>query len=122
MVASSSSRKSLIQKFMVSPPARRSPFICARTLRCSARLDVAEQQIRLGPVAFRKLGIEIREDVQLGGQRLAIVHVVGVFSGPEERFAGNAFQTLQIDAVARQQLRILIREIVADDPPPGAAW
>ena len=46
MVSSSSSRKSLIQKFMVSPPARRRLLHLRADAALQRGLDVAEQQIR----------------------------------------------------------------------------
>ena len=47
-------------------------------------------------------------------ERVAVVHVVGIFAGPKERFSRHAFQAFQIDAVAGQQIRIFLGEIVAD--------
>ena len=82
--------------------------------RLQARLDIAQQQIGLRLVAVGKFGIEIREDVQVGGQRLAIVHVGRILAGPEKSFAGNALQTFQIDPAAGEQIGIFLGEIVAD--------
>ena len=78
-----------------------------------AGLDVAQQQIARILIALGKLGIEIREHVEIGGQGDAVVHVVGIFAGPEKGLAGDALQTFQIDAAAGEQFGVCLREIVA---------
>ncbi len=77
-------------------------------------LDVAEQQVGRFLVAFRQLGIEIGEHVQIGAQRSAIVHVVRINARPEERLAAlYALQAFQIDPAVRQQLFVFSGEVVA---------
>ena len=62
----------------------------------------------------RQLRIEIREDVQVRAQRLAIVHIRRVLARPEEGLAArDALQSGQIDIARTQQLRVLLREIVS---------
>src|SRR5665213_2287380 len=78
-----------------------------------AGLNVAQKQVAGILIALRKLGLKIREHVEIGGERHAIVHVVGIFAGPEESLAGYAFQAFQIDTAAGQQIGIGLREIVA---------
>src|ERR1035438_8542558 len=60
-------------------------------------LDVAQEEIRLGAVALRQLGIEIREDVEIGPQGHAVVHVRRVLAGPEKRLAGDAIESGEIE-------------------------
>ncbi len=76
-------------------------------------LDVAEQQVARVLIALGKLGLKIGEHVEIGGERHAIVHVVGIFAGPEESLAGHALQAFEVDAAAGQQIGIGLREIVA---------
>ena len=76
-------------------------------------LDVAEEQIGLGAIALGQLRIEIGEDVEVGAQRLAVVHVGRVLAGPEEGLAGHALQPVEIDLARGQEIDIFLREIVA---------
>ena len=77
-------------------------------------LDVAEEEVRLGTVAFRELGVEIGEDVEIGLEGLAVVHIGGVFSGPEEGFTGNAVETGEIDIPGGEEFDVCLGEIFAD--------
>ncbi len=61
------------------------------------------------------MGLKIREDVEVGDQRGALVHVLVVASGPEEGFSGGAFQALQINVLALEDGHVFRREIIADD-------
>ena len=72
-------------------------------------------RIRYGSctVALGQPGIEIGEDVQVGSQRLAVVHIGRIDALPEKRFARDPFQSLQIDLARRQQIRVLLGEILA---------
>ena len=54
-----------------------------------AGLDVAEQQVGLGAVGFGQLGVEIGEDVEIGAQGGAVVHVGRVDARPEEGLAAG---------------------------------
>ena len=77
-------------------------------------LDVAEQEIRRGAVGFRQLGLEIGEDVEVGAQGGAVVHVGGVDAGPEEGLsAGDALQAVEIDFARGEEIEVFLREIVA---------
>src|SRR5450759_2492076 len=78
-------------------------------------LDIAQEEIRLGAVALRQLGIEIGENVEIGPQGLAIVHIGRVLAGPEKRLAGDAIQAAEIDLAGRQKIDVFLREIFADD-------
>src|ERR1035437_4534732 len=78
-------------------------------------LDVAQEEIRLGAVALRQPGIEIREDVEIGLQGLAIVHIGRVLTGPEEGLAGDAVEAGEIDLAGRQKIEVFLREVLADD-------
>src|ERR1700722_20084585 len=83
--------------------------------RLQSGLNVAEQKIFCRLVFLGNLGIEVRENVQVGLKRGAIVHVVGIFSGPKKRLPRDAFQTFEIDPVMGQQVGIFLSEIVAHD-------
>ena len=99
----------------MSPPARRRPFICSRTLRCRAGLNVAEQQVGRFLVALRQLRIEVGEHVQIGAQRGAIVHILRIDAGPEKGLAAlDALQAFQIDPAVGQQFLVFSGEVVAD--------
>lgn len=83
----------------MSPPATlKFEPICSRTAPCQAWLDVAEQEVGALFVSGRELGIEVGEDVEVGDQRFAIIHVRGVLACPEEALAGDSFEAFQIDA------------------------
>src|ERR1035437_7402472 len=78
-------------------------------------LDVAQKEIRLGAVALRQLGIEIGENVEIGAQGLAIVHIGRVLAGPEKRLAGDAIEAGEIDLARRQKIDVFLGEIFAHD-------
>ena len=78
-------------------------------------LDITQKQVGLRAVRLRKLGIESGEDVEVGDQRCAVVHVVGIDSGPKEGLAGYPFQTLDIDPVGGERVEVWLGEIVTDD-------
>jgi hypothetical protein len=63
----------------------------------------------------RDFGAEIGENVEIGDQRFAIVHVVGILACPEKRFSRNALETFQIDVLGTQELGVFGCEIVAYD-------
>jgi hypothetical protein len=69
------------------------------SLKC--RLYVSKEKIGLRCVGGRKLGVEFSEDIEIGLQRLAIVHICRVHARPEERLAGYLLQPLQVDLLAR---------------------
>ena len=46
-------------------------------------------------------------------ERSAVVHVVRINAGPEECFARNALETLEVDAVAGEKLLVFAGEVVA---------
>ena len=77
------------------------------------RLDIAHQQILRAAVRLRQFGIEIGEDVQLRDERLAVVHIVRVNAGPEERPARDALEAGQIDAARGEQIVVFLLEVVA---------
>src|SRR6266567_143716 len=77
-------------------------------------LDVAEEKVGLGAIAVGQLGIEIGEDVEVGAERLAIVHIGRIFSGPEEGLAGNAIEAGEVDLAGGEEVDIFLREILAD--------
>src|SRR5205085_95913 len=62
-----------------------------------------------------ELRFEIGEDVEVGHQGFAIVHVGRIFSGPEEALAGDAVETGEIDASAGEKIVIFRGEIVTDN-------
>jgi hypothetical protein len=65
-------------------------------------------------IAFGQLRIEIGEHVQIGAQRGAVVHIVGINAGPEECFAAlDALQAFQIDAAIGEQFLVFGGEVVA---------
>ena len=78
-------------------------------------LYVAQKEKRLAAIAFGQFGIEIGEDVEIGLQRLAVVHIGRVLTGPEEGLAGDAIETGEIDLAGRQEIDVFLREILADD-------
>jgi hypothetical protein len=85
-------------------------------------LNVAQQQVRRGKIARRQFGLKIGEHVQLRSERLAVVHIGGVLAGPEEGLAGDTLQTLQVDAVFQQQIRVLLGKVIphhGDQPGRG---
>ena len=98
---------------MVSPPVSCDAAHLLAHAALQIGLDVAEEEIGLGAVAFGQLGIEIGEDVEVGAQRLAIVHVGRVLAGPEEGLAGDALEAGEIDFAGGQEIDIFLREIFA---------
>ena len=83
-------------------------------LQCG--LNVAQQEVGRGSVRFGQLGTEIGEDVEIGAQGGAVVHIGRVDARPEEGLAsGDALQAGEIDVARGQQIDILLREIVAHD-------
>ena len=59
--------------------------------------------------------MKIREDVEVGNQRGALVHVLVVATGPIESFSSGAFQALQIDVLMLENGHIFRGEVVTDD-------
>ena len=99
----------------MSPPTKRA-HSSARVRSSAAQAGCCPAAgTRSRPIAFRQLRLEVREHVQIGPQRLAIVHVLGVNALPEKCFAGNPLQTREIDFPALEEIEILLVEIVADD-------
>ena len=66
-------------------------------------------------VRRRQRRVKIREDVELGNERGALVHVLVVAAGPVEGFSGGAFQALQIDVLMLEDGHVFRCEVVADD-------
>jgi hypothetical protein len=80
-------------------------------------LDVAEEEIRLGPVMLGKFGVEVGEDVELGPQSGAVVHVGRVDARPEEGLAsGYALEAGEVDVAGGQEVGVLLVEVISDDP------
>ena len=59
-----------------------------------------------------QLGLERGEDIQLGVERRALVHVLVVFARPEKRFSGNALQPCGADVAFRKDAVVLLSEVV----------
>ena len=98
---------------MVSPPVSLTVHLLAHAA-LQLGLDVPEEQVRLAAVRCGQLGIEVREDVEVGPQGRAVVHIRGVHARPEKRFsAGHPLQAREIDLAGREQVGVLLREIVA---------
>ena len=76
------------------------------------RLDVTKQKIGRALVRFGQFRIESREDVQVRNERFAIVHILRINARPEEGFPRHAFEAGEIDAARREQIDILLIEIV----------
>src|SRR5262249_36420111 len=68
----------------------------------------------IGEITWRELGREVREDVEIRLEGLAIIHVRRVFAGPEKGLALDSFQAFEIDIPALKKIRIFLCEIVAD--------
>ena len=69
-------------------------------------------------IFFRQLGLEFGEDVEFGRQGDALVEILGIAPGPEERLASGALQTFDVDLAAVEDLRVGVGEIVSDDRRP----
>ena len=97
----------------MSPPTKRERPVHLR-FHCALQggLDVAEQQVGSVTVRLGQLRVESGEDVEIGSERLAIVHVLRVDAGPEKGLAGHAFQARQIDTARSEQIDVFLREIV----------
>src|SRR5271154_1137090 len=78
-------------------------------------LNISKQKISRLRVLFGKTGVEVRENVQLGGQRFALVHVMRVDAGPEESLALDAFQTLKVNPAGGDEIVVLLPKVVPDD-------
>ena len=99
----------------MSPPTSRGSVHLLAHAALQRGLDVAEQQVCPRVVTLGQLRIEVGEDVEVGPQRGAVVHVLRVDARPEERLApGDALESGQIDAAAGQKIDVRLGEIVAD--------
>ncbi len=78
-------------------------------------VDVAKKNERRIGIGIRQRGLEIREDVELGGQRGALVHVLAVAPGPEKSFAAGTLEAGEIDVAALEDGHVFFREIIAND-------
>ncbi len=88
---------------------------CFRTERCSVGINVAKKNERRVRVRGRQRGLEIREDVEVGDQSGAFIHILVVAPGPVKCFSRGALQTLQINVLMFQDGGVFRREIIADD-------
>jgi len=79
------------------------------------REDVGEKQDVALPRGPRQLRIERLEDVEVGLERLARVHVLAVDAAPEERLAAlDVLDVLGVDVAAVQDGVLVGAEVVAD--------
>ena len=82
-----------------------------------AGLDVAEEE-RGGLLrGVAELRLEVGEHVELRVERMRRVEVVVVPSAPEERAAArDPLDVCDVDPVVREDAKLLVAEVVADDP------
>ena len=78
-------------------------------------VDIAEKNERRIGVRVGQCGLEIRENVELGDKRGALVHVLVVAPGPEEGFAGGTFEAGEIDVAMLENGHVFLCEVIADD-------
>ena len=62
--------------------------------------DVGQENVFGVAEFFGELGLEVGEDVEVGDQGFAFIEMLGIFSGPEEGFAGSAFQAGGVNLAA----------------------
>ncbi len=79
-----------------------------------AGMNIGEKNVGRILEFLRKLGVEVGEDIKLGGQRGAFTKIVAVACGPEEGFAGGAFEAGGVDLAAMEDGFVALGEIFAD--------
>src|ERR1700676_1279367 len=77
--------------------------------------DIGEEDVFGMTVFLGEFRFEVCENVEVGDQRGALVEILGIFTRPEKRFAGGAFEAFDVDGAAAENLRVDFSEIVADD-------
>jgi len=78
-------------------------------------LDVAEEEVGGVFVGGGEFGVEVGEDVEVGDECGAVVHVVGVDALPEEGFAGDALEAFDADVAGGEEVDVGLGKVVADD-------
>ena len=91
------------------------PWICVEHGVLQRGIDVGEEDVLGRPEGVRQLGLERGEDVQLRGQRDALVGIGAVAPGPEKCLARGVLQAGDIDAASLEDRGVAFGEIVADD-------
>jgi hypothetical protein len=66
-------------------------------------------------VGFGEARLEIREDVQFGGESGSLVHIFVVPARPEKCFACGAFKSQRIDAAPVKNRRVFLGKIISYD-------
>src|SRR5581483_5400431 len=112
-VSVSSLRLPRIQKFMVSPPVRRTRFIFQSDCRLQRRMNIAEKQVKRIQIFFGDAGLESFEEVQLGKVGFGLVQVIEVLSSPAERFSLGTLQAAGVHTTLGQDTLMAGCEIVA---------
>ena len=115
IAATSASRAMFTQRSIESSATN---FACShwrRTLSCSAGKMFARNRTSQSLEACESFGIEVLEDVEVGLERVARVHVLVVDALPEERLAaGDVLDVVGDDVAAVQDGVLLVAEVVAD--------
>ncbi len=101
---------------MVSPPVRLHAVHLRAHAALQVGLDIAQKQVGRRAVRGGQFRIEIGEDVEVGAQGGAVVHIGRINARPEECLpAGNALEAFEIDLAGGEEIDVFLREIVADD-------
>ncbi len=77
-------------------------------------VDVGQKEVIGVEIALRNLGLEIGEDVEVGGQRLGGVQILDVAAGPVEALAGDVFDAGGVNATGGKYGFMHGEEVVAD--------
>jgi hypothetical protein len=108
---SKAGRAMSIHRFIVSPPTGRVLVIWSRT---SLRRRLMLPRRGTERLCRCRSWVEIGEDVQVSGQRGAVVHIVGINPLPKEGFARNTLQSFETDPARGELVDILRGKVVAD--------
>ena len=93
-----------------SSPAPRSFGLCdlLQDRQLEAWVDVRQEDERRRGSCSGRFGMEVREHAELRLQGVAAVHIVVVLARPEERTRRRPLQAAQVDALAAQQVDVLL--------------
>ncbi len=78
-------------------------------------MDIRKENKFALAIGFGQLRLEIREDVEVGGERGAVDEVIVITAGPEKRFALGAFEAAEIDGASVENGFVFGGKIFADN-------
>ena len=81
-------------------------------LQLEVRIDVRQEHVRHAALLVRELGMEVREHVQLGLERVRMAQLGHVLATPAERAPLGRLQPGEIDAPARERRAMALGEVL----------